>query len=128
MKRALIAATALVLSAAAWLPAQAFAGAHVDIVVREAPPPPRYEVVPGPRHGYVWSPGYWNWNGRRYVWIGGHWERLRPGYAYHRPEWRHGERGWHLNRGGWQRRAYADRDRDGVPNRFDRRPVNPYRR
>lgn len=24
-------------------------------------------------------------------------------------------------------RGYGDRDRDGVPNRFDRRPGNPYR-
>ena len=23
--------------------------------------------------------------------------------------------------------AYMDRDRDGVPNRYDRRPNNPYR-
>ena len=25
------------------------------------------------------------------------------------------------------RRAYRDRDGDGVPNRYDRRPDNPYR-
>ena len=25
-------------------------------------------------------------------------------------------------------RAQRDRDRDGVPNRYDRRPDNPYRR
>ena len=24
-------------------------------------------------------------------------------------------------------RVYRDRDRDGVPNRYDRAPVNPYR-
>lgn len=29
--------------------------------------------------------------------------------------------------GGPGPRAYRDRDGDGVPNRYDRRPVNPYR-
>ncbi|HEY1102611.1 MAG TPA: hypothetical protein VGE70_04230 [Burkholderiaceae bacterium] len=29
--------------------------------------------------------------------------------------------------GGPGPRAYRDRDRDGVPNRYDRRPGNPYR-
>jgi len=28
---------------------------------------------------------------------------------------------------GGQQRGYRDRDRDGVPNRVDRRPNNPYR-
>jgi hypothetical protein len=97
------------------LPAQA------DVLVRVSPPPLRTEVVPAARPGFVWSPGYWNWNGRRHVWVGGSWMRERPGYVYHRPEWvQRGER-WQMRRGGW------DRDGDGVPNRYDRRPNNPNR-
>ena len=36
-------------------------------------------------------------------------------YGDHRGHHRHGHRGW------------GDADRDGVPNRYDRRPHNPYR-
>jgi hypothetical protein len=35
-------------------------------------------------------------------------------------------RGYH-EREGVAHRAYRDRDRDGVPNRYDRRPDNPRR-
>ena len=35
------------------------ASAEVAIFVDVAPPAPRYEVVPVPRHGYAWQPGYW---------------------------------------------------------------------
>jgi hypothetical protein len=124
MKRILCSAFAIVLGAAALMPLQASAQAGVNIIVGNPPPPPRHEVAPPPRHGYVWAPGYWNWNGRRHVWISGHWERARPGYAWRRPEWRQDREGWRLDRGGWNR---GDRDADGVPNRYDRRPDNPYR-
>jgi len=137
MKRILCAVAAIVLSTAAFIPTQAVAEASVNIVIGNAPPPTRYEVVPAPRRGYVWAPGYWNWNGRRHVWISGHWERVRSGHYYQHPEWRHGNDGWHLNRGGWQRgdrdhdgvpnRVDRDRDGDGVPNRYDRNPNNPRR-
>lgn len=123
MKRILCTAAALVMSAAAFAPTQAFARDMV-VVVRQAPPPPKREVVPAARHGHEWAPGYWNWNGRRYVWVTGHWERARHGYAYHRPEWVQVKGGWRLNQGGWAR---GDRDRDGVPNGFDRRPNDPRR-
>lgn len=138
MKRILIAAAAIVIGSAAFIPAQALAQVDVNIVVGKAPPPMRYEIVPTPRRGYEWVPGYWNWSGRHHVWSEGHWERVRPGYAYHRPEWRHGGEGWRLHRGGWThvenrgmyrqgheygrgyRGGYGDRDHDGIPNRHDR--------
>ena len=28
---------------------------------------------PAPRAGHIWSPGHWEWNGRRHVWVAGHW-------------------------------------------------------
>jgi hypothetical protein len=49
------------------------------------------------------------------------WVRARPGYAYRPPEWRERDGRWEYRRGYW------DRDRDGVPNRYDRRPDNPNR-
>lgn len=101
MKRILIAAAALVLGAAA-LPAQA-SDIDFQIVIGNAPPPPRYEVVPAPRAKRIWVPGHWAWTGRRHVWIDGHWVRARSGYAYRQPQWRRGPHGWRYERGGWHR-------------------------
>jgi hypothetical protein len=99
-------------------PAQA-----ADVFIRVAPPPLRTELIPRPRAGYLWTPGYWNWNGRRHVWVNGAWVRERRGHAYNAPVWvQEGDR-WRFRRGGW-----GDRDRDGVPNRVDRHPNNPHRR
>ncbi len=63
------------------LPAPAVAGGRVAIGIGFAPPPPRYERVVV-RPGYVWTPGYWRWSGRRYVWVGGYYLRARPGHYY----------------------------------------------
>lgn len=145
MKRSLMGFAAAAAAAGSLLmAAPVFAQTHVSINVHNAPPAARYEPAPAARRGYVWSPGYWNWNGRRHVWEKGHWERVRPGYAYQRPHWQRAGNGWQLERGRWQERRHmnvrADRDRDGVPNRYDRdrdgdgvanrhdyRPNNPYR-
>lgn len=44
----------------------------------------------------------------------------QPVYVQPRPVYHHGHR--HGRRGPW-----GDADRDGVPNRYDHRPNNPYR-
>ena len=89
--------------------------------------PKAYSNVTAPvvRPGYAWVPGYWDWRGNRHVWVNGTWVRARPGYHYSQPTWVHEGDHWRLTRGGWNR---GDRDRDGVPNRYDRQPDNPYRR
>jgi len=99
--------------------------AESNIGLRGAPPPPRYERVPAPRRGHVWVPGHWEANGPTYVWISGVWVQERPGYRYATPAWVQRDGRWEMRPGGWQR---GDRDGDGVPNRFDRRPDDPYRR
>jgi hypothetical protein len=117
MKKLLIAA----------LIAGSFAGiapAGAQIIVDRAPPPPRAEHVPPPRHGYVWAPGYWAWNHGRHVWVGGHWERERRGFVYRAPAWNQRDGHWVMDRGGW---GHGDRDGDGVPNRVDNHPNNPNR-
>jgi len=135
MKTILATAAAILIGTAAFAPVQAQAAhpyANV-VVIKKAPPAPRREAVPAARRGYEWTPGYWDWNGRRHDWVAGHWEKVRPGYAYQRAQWRQDRNGWHLDRGGWhQSRQVAahrdrDRDRDGVPNRHDQRPNNPNR-
>jgi len=73
------------------------------IVIREAPPPPRHELVPPPRPGYIWTPGRYTYQGRHYVWVEGSWMRARPGYRYHPGGWEHRGRGWGWREGGWGR-------------------------
>lgn len=115
--------------------------AAVGIQLNFGPPPARYEAIPAPRRGYVWVPGYWDWQGRHHVWVSGNWVRQRPGYAYQPHRWTERDGRWQLERGRWDRsrgrdsdrdgipnRVDRDRDGDGVPNRVDRRPDNPYRR
>ena len=79
------------------------ARARVELYVGVAPPEPRVEVVPEPRRGYVWAPGFWEWRGRHHYWVPGHWMRARVGYHWEPDRWdRDGER-WHYYRGGWNR-------------------------
>ena len=108
------------------------AAAQVDfnLVINSPPPPPRYEVVPAPRAGYVWAPGYWRWENQRHVWAPGHWMAERRGYHWVPDRWAQTDRGWRHSPGYWDRqqaRAMGDRDHDGVPNAYDRAPNNPYR-
>jgi hypothetical protein len=108
-----------------------------EIIVRTAPPPMRSEAAPPPRRGHVWVPGYWDWRNNRYTWVRGHWVRERRGYVYNQPTWRERDGRWVYSRGGWGRgdrdrdgvpnRYDRDRDGDGVPNRMDNRPNNPNR-
>lgn len=130
MTRTLFASATLVLASLGTLPA-AQAGPNAAVVVQTGspmmavqygpPPPPRYEAMPGPRRGMVWVEGHWEWRGHRHVWVDGYWVRARPGYHYRQPIWVDRGGRWEWRRGGW------DRDGDGVPNRYDRRPDNPYR-
>jgi hypothetical protein len=130
------------------VPAQAATSINVQI----GPPPPRYEVVPVVRPGYLWVPGHWEWAGNRHVWVAGHYLRERPGFYYTQPVWVQSGPHWVYHGGGWARgngpghghgygsgrrdsdrdgipnRHDRDRDGDGVPNRYDRNPNNPHRR
>jgi OOP family OmpA-OmpF porin len=50
-------------------------------VVLVPQPTPRYEVVPAPRQGWAWRPGYWIWTRGVYVWQPGIWVPVvQPGY------------------------------------------------
>ena len=119
-----VAAAALL--AIAGLGAVSTAGAApVFVDIRVAPPPPRVEVIPAARSGHVWAPGYWEWRRNRHHWVGGRYIVARPGYVYAGPTWVQRGPNWRYQPGAWAR---GDRDRDGVPNRFDRHPGNPYRR
>jgi WXXGXW repeat (2 copies) len=98
--------TALVLSlwiagGAALTPLAASAAVGIDITV--APPAPQVEVLPAPRPGYVWAPGYWAWRGNAHVWIPGHWMGERHGYRWVPDRWeQHGDH-WRYHAGYWER-------------------------
>jgi hypothetical protein len=108
-----------------------------------APPPPRYEVVPAPRAGYVWAPGHYELVRDQYVWVPGQWLTQRAGYRYvpstweryysaGREQWRYVPSRWDRDGDGVPDRyeakryhnsknngAFGDRDHDGIPNAFD---------
>ena len=128
MKRTLYAAAAIIaISSAAFMPTPAMAQIGLNIVIGNAPPPPRFESVPQARRGYVWAPGFWNWEGKRHVWIAGRWEAERNGQRYQHAEWVRENDNWRLNRGGWVGVQAQPVDVDYVrvappPPRFERMP------
>ena len=71
-------------------------GVRGRVYVRVGPPAPIIEAriaTPGP--GYVWVPGYYNWDGRAYAWAPGRWERPPRGRARWEPaHWAKERRGW----------------------------------
>jgi hypothetical protein len=73
------------------------------VVVQTPPPKVPAEVVPvAPGPAYVWTPGYWAWNGTwvwvrgayvvrprpHAVWVGGHWASHGRGYVWVGGYWR----------------------------------------
>ena len=117
--------------------------ADTDVYLNFGPPAVRYEAIPAPRHGYVWAPGYYRWEGGRHIWTPGRWMAERVGYRWVPDRWEQGSNGWSYVAGRWDRNgngipdryerraeggAWGDRDHDGVPNRYDSQPYNPYRR
>lgn len=145
MKRILGIAAMISLGAAALLPLTASAaGDHRDGWYPAyqtgyddgyAPPPPRYERTPRPQHGFIWQPGHWVWQHGRYEWANGKWMRERNGFVYVPTAWVERDGRYFLREARWerdrrwergyedryaQRRVIHDRDRDRVPDRYDR--------
>jgi hypothetical protein len=83
------------------VPTLVSAGVGIDINI--APPAPQVEVVPGPRLGYVWAPGYWEYRDRAHVWVPGRWMGERRGYHWVPDRWEQRGPHWHHNVGHWER-------------------------
>jgi hypothetical protein len=109
MKR-LFSAKSLLVAAVA-LGAAGVASAHTDVVLSLGVNAPLGYVQPyvQPQPVYVQSQAY-----------------VQPEVVYYGHDWRRREE-WRRHHG-WERSAWADADHDGVPNRYDRAPNNPYRR
>ena len=70
-------------------------------VVMHPAPPPRVEVIPAPRTGYVWVNGHWRWWQGAYVWEPGHWITVRVGYHWIPGHWASRGSGWVWIDGYW---------------------------
>ena len=81
--------------------------ARVDVVVQVGTPPPApiVEVIPAPRTGYVWVPGYYAWHGDRHIWIKGRYVVERPGYSWVPDRWVQSGSQWRQERGYWAPRS-----------------------
>jgi hypothetical protein len=119
MKR-LFSAKSLLVAAVA-LGAAGVASAHTDVVLSLGVNAPLGYVQPyvQPQPVYVQSQAYVQ---PEVVYYGHDWRRREE---LRREEMRREE--WRRHHG-WERSAWADADHDGVPNRYDRAPYNPYRR
>jgi hypothetical protein len=83
--------------------AAAHAQVGVAISVGFAPPEiPLYEQPICPGDGYIWTPGYWAWDGNDYFWVPGTWV-LAPevGYLWTPPWWGWGGSAFLFHAGYW---------------------------
>ncbi|MES2984602.1 MAG: YXWGXW repeat-containing protein [Pseudomonadota bacterium] len=105
----------------------AYAGVLISADINLGPPEPRYERIPVSRPGYIWSPGYWQWDGRDRDWVEGYWVEERPNYGWVPDRWDHYPNGWRFARGHYYQRpvvvnryVYRDNDRHDNGNHYGR--------
>lgn len=78
--------------------------ARVDVDIDIAPPPAVVESAPS-REGYIYAPGYWNWDEahHRHVWHKGEYKRERRGEHWVPHAWVEHEGHYRFNEGHWER-------------------------
>ena len=101
---AVLTALGLGLGASAYAP-DAAARTQISVGINVAPPAPRYEVVPPPRVGYVWAPGYWAWDSghHHHIWRKGHYIHERHGERWVADRWSEHEGRYRYEPGRWER-------------------------
>jgi hypothetical protein len=77
--------------------------AQVSVAVTIAPPElPAYEQPLCPGDGYIWTPGYWAWDGSEYYWVPGTWVMApEVGFLWTPGYWGWGGSGYFFNEGYW---------------------------
>jgi len=90
------------------------AAAEISINLNFGPPAPRYEVIPAPRPGYAWAPGYWRWENERHVWRTGRWIEARSGSHWVADRWEPKDGRHYYSPGRWE--TVTARDHDGGGN------------
>ncbi|MFA5940495.1 MAG: YXWGXW repeat-containing protein [Sinimarinibacterium sp.] len=77
---------------------------ELKIIVDTAPPAAKKSAPPtASKVGYVWSSGYWNWNGSAYVWTEGSWVAVvEPAKKWVEPTWTQQGTKWYFTAGHWE--------------------------
>lgn len=77
--------------------------ARVDVDVEIAPPPVVIEHAPV-RQGYIYAPGYWDWDDvhHRHVWKKGEYMAERRGEHWVQHKWSERNGRYHFNEGHWE--------------------------
>jgi hypothetical protein len=92
----LLCATALVTASCAPPPPNAV---YVHVAPPKAPDETR-GISPGT--AYVWTKGYYRWDGTTYIWVDGGWKRPpRAGATWVSGTWKHSSKGWYWVDGHW---------------------------
>lgn len=113
--------TAFAALGVALLSSPSYAQLYIDANIGVAPPAARYEVIPAPRPGYVWTRGFWDWRGSNYVWVPGSWIAERPGYVWVEDRWDNRDGRWRRWEGHWAHTGDNWNVRRNDWNRFDDR-------
>ena len=84
--------------------ALSFQALAADVFVQVAPPRVRVEHrPPRPERGYIWTPGYYRWDGRSHLWVDGRWERPpHPHARWEQHRWVRRNGGWVFVEGHWR--------------------------
>jgi hypothetical protein len=93
----------LLLTSLLVLSAVSAAQVGVSVLVNLAPPElPVYEQPICPGEGYIWTPGYWAWDGDDYYWVPGTWvEPPAVGYLWTPGYWAWNGQGFIFSAGYW---------------------------
>ena len=83
--------------------AASFAQIGIGVSVSFGPPElPVYEQPLCPGDGYIWTPGYWAWDGYDYYWVPGTWVLApEPGFFWTPAWWGWGGHGYIFHAGYW---------------------------
>ena len=75
-----------------------------EVIVRVGPPRAIVERrPPPPARAYIWTPGYYRWDGGRHVWVGGAWVMPpRPRAHWVPAHWARRPGGWVFVEGYWR--------------------------
>ena len=100
----ILCATLLLVTLLGSAPTDALAARNIDVPVDVSTPPPEpiYEVEVGERPGYILTPGYWHWDGKRYLWHTGRWLKTREGYNWVPDGWVQRGDKWRFAPGYWE--------------------------
>lgn len=61
--------------------------ADTEVIIRQAPPVERVEVIPAERPGFVWDRGHWKWERGAYAWVPGHWQEVMRNARWEPGHW-----------------------------------------